>query len=483
MIAAAASFPSAHAQTSTVVFEDRTAQAGLPLSEGPTWGATWVDYNGNGWADLFINRHKRRPKLFRSEEGRFDRVFASWMRATPEGQTYFDRHSCAWGEATGNRKPDLYCLSGAHKGAGVGPNQLIVKTRSGWRNQAAERGLTDEYGRGRSLNWLDFDSDFDLDVFIGNEYRAGHPNVLLRNDGGSFTRVTSDVAEEKSTSSSAWSDWDRDGDPDLVRTGYWGRVGSSAFVNNEGHFVETQILEVSGEPWNSAVFGDYDGDGWTDLLLVASSRLAIMRNAEGTFVRAHRRRLTEGATANYLDVDNDGDLDVFVVQGWSDEEQVNVPDMILLNDDGNFSRLSDEGFAGPATGDGESVVVGDHDRSGTQDVFVLNGDWEIRGTANLLANKTPAGNFVTLILKGPHGNPFGFGSRVQVRSAGLIYERELNDGVTYRSQSQVGVLHLGLGDADRARITVTWPISNEQDCVTAPAGTLVIVRKGSTDCP
>ena len=110
---------------------------------------------------------------------------------------------------------------GAFVGMRAGPNHLLVQRGDRFVNLAADLGVRDKFGRGRSVNWLDFDGDGDLDLFVGNKRRDGHPDALFRNHGDGFARVDSAVSSAgTSTTGSSWSDWDRDGDPDLLVTQY-----------------------------------------------------------------------------------------------------------------------------------------------------------------------------------------------------------------------------------------------------------------------
>ena len=155
--------------------EDVTRRRGLSTADTFTWGATWVDYDNDDDADLLVNRHWLRPYFYVNANGFYARLREDFY---PE---LVDRHGCAWGEADGDGRPDLYCAVGADKGVGTGKNQLLLQKESGFVDAAEEFGVTDEYGRGRTVQWLDIDSDGDLDIFVGNKFRDGQTNVMFVN--------------------------------------------------------------------------------------------------------------------------------------------------------------------------------------------------------------------------------------------------------------------------------------------------------------
>jgi FG-GAP-like repeat len=131
-----------------------------------TWGSAWNDYDFDGDTDFFLGRHASVPWLFRFEDGAFDRV------QVPDLEPFVDRHQCTWGEANGDGDPDLYCVQGADLGFGTGPNQLFIQTSNGFQNRAFRFKVRDRFGRGRTANWLDYDGDGDLDIFVGNANRT-----------------------------------------------------------------------------------------------------------------------------------------------------------------------------------------------------------------------------------------------------------------------------------------------------------------------
>ena len=124
----------------------------------------------------------------------------------------------------------------------------------------------------------DFDSDGDLDLFVGirlRPYLYGIPvnGYLLQNDGrGNFTNVSDEMApglkELGMITDMTWADVDMDQDPDMLIVGEWMPV--KVFINEEGRFTErSDSWGLSGTEgwWNRIIARDLDGDGDTDLVL------------------------------------------------------------------------------------------------------------------------------------------------------------------------------------------------------------------------
>ncbi|HVF54434.1 MAG TPA: CRTAC1 family protein [Actinomycetota bacterium] len=461
-------------------FENVTTSSGL-YQETRTWGTSWTDYDLDGDPDVFIGRHWRVPRMFVNQSQNFTRL----RRQSDFRTKRVDRHLCAWGEANQDGIPDLYCSQGADKGKGSGPNQLFIGDGNGNLIDRAPRfGVTDELGRGRTTNWLDFDSDGDLDLFVGNTIRSGVPNVMFRHVGEGFIRASVGVGDEVETVSSSWSDWDRDGDPDLLLLQHF-PFRPIVYRNDDGSFRKVRIAPISRDAWGAGTWGDFDGDGWTDLHLMNKKRSLILRNARGTFKPVSRMRLAQGRMSSWFDADNDGDLDLFVVQGargnFASPDAINRPDFLILREDGGFTKVTGRSLRGPRTGNGEAVSTADIDRDGLVDVLVTNGLHHWSGPNHLLKNVSSAANWVGVDLIGHDANPLGYGARVLVGAGNLVYWREVTDNASSRAQSEVGYVHLGIGSAATATINVMWP-DGTVDCVSIPAGTVMRVQQETLPC-
>lgn len=225
--------------------------------------------------------------------------------------------------------------------------------------------------------WADFDSDGDLDLFVGMRYSANH---LYRNDGGTFVDVAPalGLADVEDTRAAAWGDFDGDGDLDLY-VGYpvAAETPNRLYRNDDQIFVDVapglgvDLVGTTRQPsWI-----DYDGDGDLDLFVAMRDRPNRLFRNDGptafTDVTAESGlgdpRRTVGVA--WFDYDRDGDLDVHVSNQNGDE------DAFFRNEgDGTFVDVAPAlGMNHPNRGEEYGSVapaVNDYDNDGDLDLFI-----------------------------------------------------------------------------------------------------------------
>jgi hypothetical protein len=229
--------------------------------------------------------------------------------------------------------------------------------------------------------WADFDSDGDLDLFVGFN---GTPNRLYRNTGGVFADVApaAGVAQPRPTRAAAWGDFDADGDPDLM-IGYAPGAGPvlRLYRNDSGRF--TDITRDAGLIRDSAAVRqfswiDLDGDGDLDLFVALRDRPNVMyRNDGGHFtdiaadVGLADPRKSVGAV--WVDYDGDGDLDLYVANQDGDANG------LFRNAGGRFTDVAAEmgvAWGGRTPNDAGNGTVrpcaADVDGDGRFDLFAAN---------------------------------------------------------------------------------------------------------------
>jgi hypothetical protein len=240
------------------------------------------------------------------------------------------------------------------------------------------------FGVGGTLTdaWADFDLDGDPDRFVGFD---GAPSRLYRNDLlDGFTDVASAVGlvVERSVRTSAWGDFDGDGDPDLL-LGFAGEAPVTALYRNDREAGFTEIsadvgLRLEEGATRQASWIDFDEDGDLDLFLALrdrANRLFENRGADGFVdVAAELGVADERRTVGALWYDvGDGRLDLLVanMNGDANALMIQGPDGFSELDDGEAIRSGGRALGDEAEGSVRPCVV-DYDSDGDFDVYFAN---------------------------------------------------------------------------------------------------------------
>ena len=237
-------------------------------------------------------------------------------------------------------------------------------------------------GNGKGVAFADIDNDGYWDIYISNKGGEGH---LYRNNGnGTFTDITQEagVSDAGFKMGSVFFDYDNDGLPDLfLSKGGRDEIEPNRLLKNMGNckFVDvTEKAGLSGKFFTySAASADYDNDGYLDLYLanygVGKKNILYHNNGNGTFTD-----VTEKAgvgdrswswSATWVDVNNDGLLDLYVVNG---SYPAGEPNKLYINQGkGIFKEEArDRGVDDPNWGLGATFA--DYDNDGSLDLYVSN---------------------------------------------------------------------------------------------------------------
>jgi enediyne biosynthesis protein E4 len=515
------------AATATWGFVDVTEEAGLayehvyrrdpetPFNE-PRWTAGGVaagDYDGDGCVDLYVVRGDEPNLLLRND---CDGHFADVTAAAGVAREGLYASGPIFADYDGDGDLDLLVL-GVDPALGPRPTLFRQNPDHTFDDVTELAGLSllrDSY----SAAFADYDRDGDLDLFVAHWGIPLLPDQstrsLWRNGGdGTFTDVS--VAAgirgfEYLMSLFAlaftpnFADVDSDGWPDLLVASDFG--SSKVYLNRrDGTFADATTAAISDENGMGGAVGDYDNDGDLDWFVssihdpdgVTSQSWGITGNrlyrnrGDGSFDdvtdEAGVREGFWGWGATFADLDNDGHLDLYHVNGWGELDDVHSRNfhfdparLYVARGDGTFAeRAAELGVAD--TGQGRGVVAFDYDRDGDLDLLVANNQGPLRLFRNQGGNRKPA---LSVSLRGPAANSEAIGARVEIRAAGRTQMRELRAGSNFVSQDPA-VAHFGLGDAAAVeRLVVRWPDGAETVMEPGPApGSLVISHPAAAGSP
>ena len=256
-----------------------------------------------------------------------------------------------------------------------------------------EAGVGDE-GKSFSIAFADYNNDNYLDLYISNGNTVA---TLYQNNGdGTFTNVIKEVGLENpkigtgtwESVSSAWGDYDNDGDLDLYAVIDCFPIDPDAVLpcfnvlyrnNGDGTFTDvTEAANVQGDPGagSAVIWGDYDNDNYLDLYVVnlGAPNILYKNNGDGTFidvtaiagVEAGKDAESSGITAVFFDYDNDNDVDLYAVNGYGPRSF-----FYQNNGDGTFEDIAQKAKVDDP-GDPTCTALGDYNNDGYIDIYVVN---------------------------------------------------------------------------------------------------------------
>ncbi len=491
-------------------------------------GAAFFDYDHDGWLDIFLvngssfepEMRETRPASYLFHNNR-DGTFTDIT--TKAGLTHSGwGQACCIGDYDNDGFDDLFVSY-------WGRNVLYHNNGDGTFTDVSEKagvaGTTTRWGAG--CCFLDYDRDGHLDLFVANYVNfdptgaprpgdsaycryndisvpcgplgfAGGTNILYRNRGdGTFADVseTSGIARPRGPSSmvfvnSNWrpsgsygmgaaaADFDNDGWPDIYVAC---DTAPSLFYRNNHDGTFSEIAVPAGCAFDEhgvalagmgAGVGDYDGDGWLDIVRTNFSDQVptLYRNYGAGFEVTSTRaglgvnRKHVGFGVNFLDFDNDGWADIFIANGHVYSQIASrklyltyrEPKILYRNlGNGRFQDVS--AAAGPAIASenlGRGCAFGDVDNDGDVDILVNNLD----GAPTLLRNDGGnRNNWILIKCTGTRSNRSAIGTRVKVTTADRSQINEVMSGSGYYSQNDLR-LHFGLGRASKVdTVEVAWP--------------------------
>ncbi|MFO0957006.1 MAG: FG-GAP-like repeat-containing protein [Isosphaeraceae bacterium] len=485
---------------------DQGPSARHHLPETMSGGVGLIDYDGDGWLDVYCIQGGKFPpepggrpsadRLFRNRgDGTFeDATESSGLAAFPGGYG----HGVLVGDYDNDGHPDLFLTR-------WGAYALYRNRGDGTFEDATDRaGLAGYRDWPTSAAFADLDGDGDLDLYVCHyvEWNTEDPQLcydekkrqyvycgpqrfrsladhIFRNDGGRFVDVTAEagiVDPHGRGLGVVACDFDGDGLVDLFVSN---DQSANYLFRNLGGFRFEEVGAISGVASSAdglyqasmgIACGDGDGDGLPDLVVTnfLNEGTTYYRNlGQGLFADhsndtglMSRTRYQLGFGIAFLDANADGWPDLAITNGHVDDfrpdEPWKMPSQLLLGTPrGRWSDASET--AGPAWAVprlGRGLAAGDLNNDGRVDVLILPQGQPL----SYLRNDTEGGgHWLILRLEGTGSNRDAIGARVRVVAGGRRQSAWRFGGGSYQSAGDPR-LHFGLGDATRVdEIEVAWP--------------------------
>ncbi|NIR47685.1 T9SS type A sorting domain-containing protein [candidate division KSB1 bacterium] len=275
-----------------------------------------------------------------------------------------------WVDFDGNGTLDIFVADGGEH------NDLHSNNGDGTFTKIDAGDLTGDFGGKIGATWGDIDNDGDLDVFAAD---FSGENSLYRNEGGVFVEIfapTNELPEDRfGWLSSSWIDVENDGDLDLYAASFLPESGGNAFYKNDvsGNFSRVTEGEIATDLLStfSVAWADYDNDGDSDLFLGNEGDNSLYVNhGDGTFVKITTGEIVNDGggsqSASWGDYDNDGDQDLFVANNQGE------PNFLYSNNgDGTFSKVLQGAIVTERNTSGNSSWA-DFDNDGDLDLLIGN---------------------------------------------------------------------------------------------------------------
>ncbi len=458
-------------------FTDVTAEVGLDLTTRVNVGI-WGDYDNDGDLDVYLagggwttSSPTRNDYLFRND-GAPDWTFTDVTAAAGNPVDNYPSTSAAWGDIDGDGHLDLYVANYEDGGLNGYPDTLWHNEGDGtFTDVSISSGIRSSGSHpGRGVAFCDYDDDGDADIHVSN-YRL-EPNFLWQNDGtGKFTDVAPQAGVTGDdlyhggrgpyyghTIGSSWADWNNDGYMDIWEANLVHKYVGGGDIR--GYICDDSKFYVNNGPpaWN---FTDVRPD--TGIPYKPTGAAGTYRGDE----------LYDGIA--WADVDNDGDLDVFMPQVYNIDYAYSF--LYLNMGDGTFEDVSTN--VGLRVWNTYGAAWADYDNDGDLDL-ATGGRAPLSGPSriHLFRNSGNSNGWLKVVPTGSDSNAMGLGTRVTVRVGNTTMTRDVEGGTGSHAQMNDLVVEFGMGKADRADwVTVRFPSGVEMTFTDVAVNTTLTVSE------
>jgi len=465
-------------------------------------GACLVDYNNDGFVDIIVagydNSSENRTRVYLNNT---DKTFSA-LNSSDIYEIGNGGPLLIAGDYDNDGDSDIYKLN-FQDASGNAVNNVLYEN-SGEPNfdilQTTLVGVSGEENYSGSGTWVDYDLDGDLDLFATGA--IGTSDLFYRNDNGMFTSITSLAFIQSRAwfiTTDTWFDFDGDGDLDVYFSNFQGNPNKlylSQLIEsgNPNSFIELQVGGITNNGGNNIGCNwiDYDNDLDLDLFVNyfdEQDRL-YRNNGDNTFTMITNQPMFQNngwTTVNsWSDYDNDGDLDLYI----NIDDGSSFSGFLYENDGGGQFSEVNSALAGDITNAIVSPQGGgwlDYDNDGDMDLTVItccatfpNG----APVSNIIYENTVGqnNNYSKIYLEGIQANKSGIGAEVQLKATidGNSYwqTRRINGGVDSFGMQEEQMAHFGLGNATVIdSLIIKWPSGVIDMCENLPIGSIKMTEE------
>jgi len=463
-------------------------------------GCSWADYNNDGYPDLFVSNITTSNQLFKNNgDGSFQEI--TFGDIVNDGGI---SNSAVWGDYDNDGNLDLFVSN--NPPANFAPELNFLYKNNGSPNydfsKIASPPSQSDANYTWSSSWVDYDNDGDLDLHVPDNKHL-RKDFFYENDGnGVFTSITPSFVtpDVESTGVVSWIDYDNDGDQDLFMIKS-GRTHPSNGENNRFYhnlLMETGQLEFKRVTTAGLVnhfdldfqasWADYDNDGDFDVYLGNfDNRNYLYRNdGDSLFTQITTGAPVTNNTAtlgsSWGDYDNDGDVDLFVLNTSGQRSRY------YQNDgNGNFTVLSNVLIGAPLinVSAAQGCAHADYNNDGYLDLYVAN-SFSLNNARNYLyLNSGGSNRFLEITCKGVVSNAAAIGTKVRIKAVlngqPVWQLRQISGSPTgNHSQNDLRV-HFGVGDATIIdSLIIEWPLGLKETYTAIPSNQFLEFVEGQT---
>ena len=455
-------------------------------------GAVAEDFDGDGWIDLYVLKGGDAPNLLYINQR--DGTFAD--EAPLRGADVTGAHmGTAAADYDSDGDIDLFISSA------IAPHLLLLNDGTGTFTPSPQT-FSLPATRATSPNWGDLNNDGLLELSLGSWHSGRRPgsadNIQIYRNTGEGQLASFLSLPQSWDFNPRFSDLDGDRFQDLLVIADF---GNTRWFRNTGDGLFLPSGESKVEHGMGSAVGDLDNDG--DLDLFITSIIDYDPNREIFITTGNRLHLNDGAGdfteisasagvregawgwgAEMADFDNDGDLDIYHVNGWTRDlpagnfAEFNLTPARLFENRGenSFEEIAAASGDAAENGQGRCVIAFDYDNDGDQDLFIANNSVPVAdgstinhapGPPVLLRNDSANNHhFLEVRLAGngaPHHSQ-GIGARVYLATGEVEQMRELHASSGFNGHGPRRLAHFGLGDnAVADRIRARWTNGDETE--------------------